>query len=74
MSFGQPQKVLPDQKAVASPWCSRDLVLTGPDLIKHELPRWRCSDLREVIAKWFDVKMHERTVRKLLRRPHLTRL
>ncbi len=49
-------------------------MLTGPDLIEHGVVRWRCSDLRDVIAKRFDVEIHQRTVGKLLRRLHLTRL
>ncbi len=52
----------------------KGLVLAGPDLVTHGVVRWRCSDLREVIAGRFGVQVHERTVGKLLRRVRLTRL
>ena len=52
----------------------KGVVLAGPDLATHGVVRWRCSDLREVIAGRFGVQVHERTVGKLLRRVHLTRL
>lgn len=52
----------------------KDVVLAGPDLATHGVVRWRCSDLREVIAGRFGVQVHERTVGKLLRRVRLTRL
>ncbi len=52
----------------------KDLVLAGPDQAKHGVVRWRCSDLRGVIAEQFAVEVHERTVGKLLRRLRLTRL
>jgi len=50
------------------------LVVAGPDPSKHGVVRWRCADLRGVIQEQFEVAVHERTVGKLLRRPHLTRL
>jgi transposase len=52
----------------------KGLVLAGPDLATHGVVRWRCSDLRGVIAERFGVQVHERTVGKLLRRVRLTRL
>ncbi|MGI4946998.1 MAG: helix-turn-helix domain-containing protein [Janthinobacterium lividum] len=52
----------------------KGLVLAGPDLATHGVVRWRCSDLRGVIAERFGVVVHERTVGKLLRRVRLTRL
>lgn len=50
------------------------LVVAGPDPVKHGVVRWRCSDLRSVISEEFKIEVHERTVGKLLRRLHLTRL
>jgi transposase len=50
------------------------LVIEGPDLEKHQVVRWRCCDLREEIASRYEIKVHERTVGKLLRRVGLTRL
>jgi len=52
----------------------KDVVLAGPDLARHGVVRWRCSDLRGMIAERFGVQVHERTVGKLLRRVRLTRL
>jgi transposase len=52
----------------------RGLVLTGPDLAKDGVVRWRCIDLQSVIEARWDVTMHERTVGKLLRRMGLTRV
>lgn len=50
------------------------LVVAGPDPVQDGVVRWRCSDLRGVIAARFAVTVHERTVGKLLRRLRLTRL
>jgi len=36
--------------------------------------RWRCCDLRDEIARHFGVKMHERTVGKLLARLNFSRV
>ena len=52
----------------------REVVLAGPDVATHAVVRWRCSDLRAVIAGRFGVGVHERTVGKLLRRVRLARL
>jgi transposase len=50
------------------------LVLAGPDPARDGVVRWRCVDLRAVIAERYGVVVHERTVGKLLRRMGLTRL
>jgi transposase len=50
------------------------LVVEGPDVERDKVVRWRCSDLRSVIAERYSVDVHERTVGKLLRRLGLTRL
>ena len=52
----------------------RALVLAGPELARDGVVRWRCIDLRSVIAKRFEVTMHERSVGKLLRRLELSRV
>src|SRR4051794_24000079 len=52
----------------------RDLVLAGPEPERDGVARWRCVDLRSVIAERFEVAVHERTVGKLLRRLGLTRV
>ena len=50
------------------------LVIAGPDPVQDGVVRWRCSDLRGVIAARFAVTVQERMVGKLLRRLRLTRL
>ena len=52
----------------------KDLVLAGPDLDRDGVVRWRCIDLRSVIAARYEVVVHERTVGKLLRRMGLSRV
>jgi transposase len=52
----------------------KTLVLAGPDPAKDGIVRWRCSDLRGIIARRFEVEVHERTVGKLLGRMKLSRL
>lgn len=49
-------------------------VIQGPDAERHGVVRWRCVDLQAWLAAQFGVSVHERTVGKLLRRLHLTRL
>ncbi len=51
-----------------------DLMLAGPDLARDGVVRWRCVDLQGQIKARFEVKVHERTVGTLLRRPRMTRL
>lgn len=50
------------------------LVIEGPDPERHDVVRWRCLDLREEVARRFDVQVHERTIGKWLRQLGLTRL
>lgn len=52
----------------------KSLVVAGPDPAKHGVVRWRYVDLQTVIREEFKIEVHERTVGKLLRRLHLTRL
>ncbi len=51
-----------------------DWVRTGPTLEIHKVVRWRCADLRDEIARRLDVRMHERTVGKLLARLNFSRV
>jgi transposase len=50
------------------------LVIQGPDLETHKVVRWRCLDLRDEVARRFDVTVHESTIGKWLRQLDLTRL
>ena len=50
------------------------LVLQGPDLKTHKVVRWRCLDLREEVARRFEVTVHASTIGKWLRQLGLTRL
>jgi len=60
---GRPSALSEDQEQEL-----RELVIAGPDLERDGVVRWRCIDLRSVIAERYDVVLHERTVGKLLRR------
>lgn len=50
------------------------LVIKGPDLETDKVARWRCVDLRAVVAQRFAVTVTERTIGKWLRKLDLTRL
>ena len=50
------------------------LVIKGPDPEKDHVVRWRCVDLRDEVARRFDVTVTERTIGKWLRKLGLTRL
>ena len=52
----------------------RELVIAGPDPAIHQVVRWRCTDLRDEVARRFDVTVDERTIGKWLRKLRLTRL
>jgi transposase len=52
----------------------RELVVKGPDPATDGVVRWRCVDLRAVIARRFDVEVHVHTVSKWLNQLELTRL
>jgi transposase len=52
----------------------RDLVVKGPDPAVDGVVRWRCVDLRAVIARRFEVEVHVHTVSKWLNQLKLTRL
>jgi transposase len=67
---GGPAPALTEQQMVEL----KAIVLKGPDPETDHVVRWRCVDLREVIARRWSVTLHERTVGKLLRKLALTRL
>jgi len=53
---------------------SRDLVIAGPNPAVHHVVRWRCVDLRDEVARRFEVTVGERAIGKWLRKLELTRL
>jgi transposase len=52
----------------------KELTIKGPDPETDKVVRWRCVDLREVVARRFSVTVTERTIGKWLRKLDLTRL
>jgi transposase len=66
---GRPAALTPEQMTEL-----KGIVLAGPDPARDGVVRWRCCDLRRVIAERFEVEVHERTVGKLLDRLGLSRL
>ena len=56
-------RLSPEQMAELS-----EIVEAGPDPAVDHVVRWRCVDLRRVIAERWGVEFHERTVGKLLHR------
>jgi transposase len=68
-SPGAPPALTVDQMAEL-----RALVLNGPDPTIHKVSRWRCLDLREEVARRFDVTVHESTIGKWLHQLGLSRL
>ena len=66
-----PKRLLtPMQEAKVAQW-----VEAGPDpLVQGGLVRWRRVDLRDLMAREFGLRFHERTVGKLLRRLGFRRL
>lgn len=66
---GPPPRLSADQQAKLAEWVEQ-----GPDLERDGVVRWRCVDLQERIAREFAVRLHERTVGKLLRKLSFRRL
>jgi len=66
---GAPAKLTVEQQATVAEW-----VRTGPDQRIDGVVRWRVIDLRQEIAREFNVELHERSVGKLLRRLGFRRL
>ncbi|MGH7066300.1 MAG: IS630 family transposase [Acetobacteraceae bacterium] len=52
----------------------RIMVLAWPDPERHGVIRWRCADLRDEIAARWSVRLHERSVGRVLHRLDMTRL
>jgi transposase len=50
------------------------LVIKGPDPATDKVVRWRCVDLRQEVARRFNVTVHESTIGKWLHQLSLTRL
>jgi transposase len=65
-----PAPVLTDQQMAEL----RALVIKGPDPATDKVVRWRCLDLREEVARRFNVTVHESTIGKWLHQLGLTRL
>ena len=68
-SAGPPTALTAEQMAEL-----KALVIAGPDPEKHKVIRWRCVDLRDEVARRFNVTVHESTIGKWLHRLGLTRL
>ena len=58
---GRPAALSDGQRAEVAQW-----VQSGPDRKTDGVVRWRCADLRDRIAAQFGIRMHERSVGKLL--------
>jgi transposase len=52
----------------------RELAIAGPDAAVHQVVRWRYVDLRDEVARRFEVTVDERTIGKWLGKLRLTRL
>jgi len=52
----------------------RALVIQGPDPAVHKVVRWRCADLRDEVARRWQVEVHENTISEWLGQLGLTRL
>ena len=50
------------------------LAIAGPDPAVHKVVRWRCVDLRDEVARRFEVTVHESTIGKWLHQFDMTRL
>lgn len=66
---GGNRRLSPAQEEVVAQW-----VRQGPDPARDGIVRWRLIDLRERIAREFDVHLHERSVGKVLRRLDFRRI
>jgi len=66
---GPKPRLDPEQEAEVARW-----VEAGPEVGEHGVVRWRRVDLQALIAERFGVRLHERSVGKLLARLRLRRL
>jgi transposase len=60
---GPPTRLTPEQLAELAV-----IVEAGPNPDEHKVIRWRRVDLQAVIEKCFNVKLHERSVGKVLKK------
>ena len=60
---GPPTRLTPEQLAKLTA-----IVEAGPNPDKHKVIRWRRVDLQAVIEELFNVKLHERSVGKILKK------
>jgi transposase len=60
---GRQPRLAEAQRSEVAKW-----VEDGPDRKTDGVVRWRCADLRDRIATKFDVRLHERSVGKLLKK------
>lgn len=58
---GRRPKLTAEQSEALAAW-----VEAGPDPVRHGVVRWRRADLRDELARRFGVRLHERSVGKLL--------
>jgi transposase len=66
---GAEPKLSADQQAQLAEW-----VRQGPDPERHAFVRWRLVDLRDEIDRAFAIKLHERSVGKILERLNFRRM
>ena len=66
---GRPPRLSPAQVAELV-----EIVETGPDVAVDRVVRWRCVDLKGVVAERFAVALSERQVGRILNRQRYTRL
>jgi transposase len=66
---GAPRRLTAEQEAEVA-----ELVEAGPTLAEHKVVRWRRADLAGLIEARWGVRLHERTVGKLLGRLGFRRL
>ena len=66
---GPAPRLSAEQEAAVDRWIEQ-----GPELARDGVVRWRCKDLQARIERAFQVRFHERTVGKLLRKLRFRRL
>ncbi len=66
---GPASRLSAEQQAKVAQWVEQ-----GPDFERDGVVRWRCVDLQQRIGREFAVRLHERTVGKLLRKLAFRRL
>ncbi len=66
---GPASRLSAEQQAKVAQWVEQ-----GPDLERDGVVRWRCVDLQQRIGREFAVRLHERTVGKLLHKLTFRRL